>query len=106
MYIPVLAIITIIIILLLLWWLIMSVTTLLGCAPFCGSKPLRAPHIGTFVFPLRRRCSRLVTGAVLAMLAGIHRSVLVGIVCGAPALFAISTFRERLAVVAEPYSRP
>jgi len=57
----------------------------LGKAPICNLKPARAPHIGSFVFPLCWRCTGVTIGLVGGMpigmlLAPVHRELLIAIV--------------------------
>ena len=37
-----------------------------GCLPLCNGRAERAPHVGSFVFPLCYRCFGVVVGATTA----------------------------------------
>ena len=38
-----------------------------GKVPFCNEKPDRAPHIGTFCFPLCWRCTMIILGLLVGV---------------------------------------
>ena len=37
-----------------------------GKAPLCNGRPERAPHLGTFVFPLCWRCTGVFVGCIMS----------------------------------------
>jgi uncharacterized membrane protein len=61
--------------------------------PLCSGKPERAPHIGGLTCPLCWRCScTLIAACFMALLTARH-SILLGSLCGLPALVDVGFAR-------------
>jgi uncharacterized membrane protein len=61
-----------------------------GKAPLCNGRPERAPHFGTFVFPLCWRCTGLFVGCIIATIiklsVEIESNILIAFISSLPML--------------------
>lgn len=59
-----------------------------GKVPFCNRRPERAPHLGSFVFPICWRCTGLLIGLAVALTIRVVLSLphywLISLVCCLP----------------------
>jgi len=61
--------------------------------PLCSGKPERAPHFRGLTCPLCWRCSGALVGAILTALLATHHSMVLGVLCGLPALVDVGIAR-------------
>ena len=71
-----------------------------GKAPLCNGRPERAPHIGSFCFPLCWRCTGLFIGCIIATIiklsVEIESNIMIVVITSLPMLIDWSLQRVRI----------